>query len=109
MNTGVVAISFSGDLPDLEIKPTSPALAGGFLTTSATREVETNQSLSLDQWTGDAEMERKRLHEGQEAGQTMSCVSLSGNSKALPDLVCGGPLSESLMHGCSELMSMDTM
>ena len=54
-------------------------------------------------------MERKRLHEGQEAGQTMSCVSLSGNSKALPDLVCGGPLSESLMHGCSELMSMDTM
>ena len=28
-----VAISFSRDLPDPGIKPTSPALAGGFLTT----------------------------------------------------------------------------
>lgn len=42
-------------------------------------------------------------------GKPVSCVSSSGNSKALPDLVCGGPLSESLMHGCSELTSMDTM
>ena len=33
-----VAISFSRDLPDLGIKPASPALAGGFFTTSTTWE-----------------------------------------------------------------------
>ena len=33
-----VAISFSRDLPDSGIKPTSPALAGGFFTTWATRK-----------------------------------------------------------------------
>lgn len=54
-------------------------------------------------------MERKRLHEGQEAGQTVSCVSLSGTLKHSQILFAGGPLSESLMHGCSELTSMDTM
>ena len=32
-NTGVVAIFFSGNLPDPGIEPESPALAGGFFTT----------------------------------------------------------------------------
>ena len=34
-----VAISFSRDLPDPGIEPMSPALAGGFFTTSTTWEV----------------------------------------------------------------------
>ena len=33
-----VAIPYSGDLPDPGIKPTSPALAGGFFATSTTGE-----------------------------------------------------------------------